>query len=326
MSNASTTTSRPASTRELLASLRDNRVATLKSLTASPFQITGDPIAARDFWTMFEAVVRPDGTVDTSALTDPANGGAMAVDPVSVGAFILVCGLLVSAFSAGYVAGKDAADTDDADDEAESDTDTDTEADRLRREQSTMTFAPGRRGLAVRVLTTAPSPRATDLSAQKLLANLRADRAATLEWLRGPRNWRVITDPMPTNAVWEFIDLSVSSDGMIDLPATNPPTPSLAAPVEPAAFTTLEIMVAIGVATVVAGVLGFEVGYAANDNEAPGSDEEDETNQGGGSNGDDSSDTGVDGGAGRGVVATPVLRNGSLNAVDLTFRDASLDR
>lgn len=324
MSNALTTTSRPATTRELLASLHDNRVATLESLTASPFQITADPIAGREFWTLFDEVVRPDGTVDTSTLTGPANGDLTAVDPVSVSAFVLVCGLLVSAFTVGYNAGKDAADTDDADDEAEAEADT--EADRLRREQSTMTFEPGRRGIAVRVVTTKPSHGAADLSAQKLLASLRTDRTAALGRLRARRDWRVITDPMPTEAVWEFIDSSVSSDGTIDLLATKPPTPSLIAPVEPVAFTTVEIMIAIGVATLLAGALGFGVGYAANDNEAPGSDDDAATDQDDDSSGDDSSDTGVDGGAGRGVVATPMLRNGSLNAVDLTFRDASLDR
>lgn len=326
------TTSRPLTTHELLAALHDDRVATLESLATSPFRITGDPIAAIEFWAMFDELVRLDGTVDMSVLQPADSGGMHFTDPVTV--FVAVCVLLLGAFSAGYVAGKDAADTDDADDEAEAEDDAGTSdgaADRVGRvkgEQAIMTFAPGRRGLATRVVTTKLAPGPGDLSAKELLANLRNDRAATLKRLRRRRDWRVVTAPMSTDAIWTFVDSSVSLDGTIVLGAgqSAPPASSLA-PSDPVAFTPVEIMILIALATLAAGALGYAVGHEANDNEAPGSGDDTETDQGDGSGGGNSDGgTGDDGGAGRGVVATPILRNGSVDTVDLTFLDASIDQ
>lgn len=333
MTTRSTTNRRLTTTQELLASLHDDRRATMESLAKAPFRITGDQVDAAEFWRMFDETVRTDGTVDASGLQS-GDGAMHFADPVSVSVFVAVCVLLVGAFSAGYAAGKDAADTDDADDEAASEDDAASgdgggePAKRIQGEQSIMTFAPGRRGLETRVVTSKLVPRSSDISAEQLLADLRTDRAATLKRLRSRRNWRVVTAAMPTDAVWAFIDSSVSPDGTIDLGANQSPAARALAPTEPVFFEPLTIMIMIGAATLVAGGVGFAVGYAANDNEDPGAGDDAETDQGegegegdgGGGGGGDTGDTGDDGGAGRGVVATPILRNGSIGAVDLTFK------
>jgi hypothetical protein len=352
--------SRPTTTQQLLASLHNDRAAALRSLANQPFRITGDPIDAASFWNVFDESVRADGTVDTSALVGRADGDVVHLEPVEI--FIVVCGLLLTAFSVGYGVGKDAADTDDADDEAAGGDD-DAEADHEggddaggaggdgaggdgagdqrvghhKTERATMVFAPGRRGIATQVVTTKLAQRSGDVPAQTLLANLRNDRPATLKRLRERRNWRVVVPPMTTQGVWAFIDTSVSADGTINLATTHGPT-SLLAPAEPAAFTGIEEMLLIALATLAAGALGFEVGYRVNDNEPPGSTDDEAETEGsegsggqdesggtGGGNDDSGGDTGDDGGAGAGVVATPILRNGSLGTVDITFRDATVN-
>lgn len=334
MITRSTTNRRPTTTQELLASLHNDRRATMESLADEPFRIAGGHVDAAEFWRLFDETVRPDGTVDTSGL-QPADGAMHAVDPVSV--FVAVCVLVVGAFGAGYLAGKDAADTDDADDEAAaeddagSDDDGGESTDRIKGEQSIMTFAPGRRGVVTRVITTKLARRPADVSAKQLLADLRTDRAATLKRLRTSRNWRVTTSPMPTDAVWAFIDLSVSPDGTLNLGANDSPVASSLAPTGPVFLEPTTIMILIAAATLAAGALGFGVGYAVNDNEDPGADDDSETDQGEGTGNDGAGgggtgdDTGDDGGAGRGVVAAPILRNGSLGAVDLTFKAVAVD-
>lgn len=328
------TNRRPTTTQELLASLHDDRIATLKSLATKPFRVTGGRIGSDDFWTMFDQAVRANGTVDTSALTEPP-GDVMHFEPVEIA--IVLCGLLVAAFSAGYAAGKDAADTDDADDEAAaedhaaSDGGGDERSSHIRHEQSTVIFAPGRRGLVTRVVTTKLAPRSTDISAQQLLADLRNDRTTTLKRLRASRNWRVVTPPMPTEAVWAFIETSVSAEGTIDLTGSpESSTPSFFVPTDPVALEPTTIFLLVLGATVAAGALGFGVGYAANNNEDPGADDdaaETDQSEGGGDNGGgDTGETGAEGGAGRGVVATAILRTGAGGAVDLTFRGQPLDQ
>lgn len=334
-----TTSSRITTTQELLASLHNNRAVALRSLANRPFRITGDPIDAAGFWKQFDESVRADGTVNTSALANPADGDVMHLEPVET--FIVVVGLLIAAFSAGYTVGKDAADTDDADDEATTEDNAGGDDDHggddnggasrshLTTERAIMVLAPGRRGIATQVVTTKLAQQSGDIPAQTLLANLRKNRAATIKRLRTRRDWRVVVPPMRTGAVWAFVDTSVTSDGTINLGATQAPTTSLRAAAEPAAFTGIEEMVLIALATLAAGALGFIVGYEVNDNEDPGSTDDTETDQGEGSEGsgghdDSGGDTGDDGGAGAGVVATPVLSNGALATVDLTFRDAAV--
>jgi hypothetical protein len=142
---------------------------------------------------------------------------------------------------------------------------------------------------------------------------------------------------MRTGAVWAFIDTSVTADGTIHLGAPQTPTTNLRASAEPAAFVEEAVWIVVG--TLMAGALGFIVGYDVNDNEAPGSTDDAESDEGegsedhddsGGSEGsgghdDSGGDTGDDGGAGAGVVATPILSNGSLGTVHVTFRDAAFN-
>jgi hypothetical protein len=235
-----------------------------------------------------------------------------AVDPVSIGVFLAAATLVLAAFSAGYVAGKDAADTDDADDEAAAEDGTSNERSRrLGRERAVMVFAPSRRGVSTKVATATVTRRSGDISAEQLLADLRKDRATTLKRLQTARGWRVVTPSIPVDDMWEFIETAVSVDGTIDLGATQPQS-SAVAPIETAALTTVEVMVLITVITLAAGALGFGVGYAANDNEAPGGDDDD-------TDGGDTGDTGDDGGAGAAVVATPILRNGPFESVNVVF-------
>jgi hypothetical protein len=339
--------SRPTTTQQLLASLHNDRAATLRSLANQPFRIAGDPIDAASFWNEFDESVRADGTVDPSALAGPADGNVMQLTGIEE--TVLVLGLLLAAFGAGYTIGKDAADTDDADDEA-SGGDDDAPADdaggdgagdhRVRHhktERATMVFAPGRRGIATQVVTTKLAQRSGDIPAQTLLASLRTDRPATIKQLRQRRDWRVVIPPMTTHGVWAFIDTSVTADGTINLGTTHGPT-NLRAPAEPAALTGVEEAILLILATLVVGALGYAVGYEVNDNEPPGGSTDDEAEtegsegsgsdgSGGDTGGGDHSggDTGGDGGAGAGMVATPILRNGSLKTVDITFLDATVN-
>jgi hypothetical protein len=221
---------------------------------------------------------------------------------------VAIIGLALTAFSAGYVVGKDAADTDDADDEASSDDEGDGTDEESSDERSRMTLEHGPDGLEVRVITGVIHPRRGDLEAEVLLARLRKDRRGTLRHLLSRTGWRIVGPSMATSDVWAFIESSVQADGTIVLDPPAPDGPALALVAPPASLTGVEVAVALAVMTLVAFGVGVAVGYAVNDNEPPGGAETDDDTDGS-DTGDDGGDSDGDGGGGGSGsrVARPVV-------------------
>jgi hypothetical protein len=322
-----------STTRELLASLHMDRARTLEALRGAPFQITSDALSPRRFWQLFDDSVRSDGTFDANAFLGPSRDDVEALtDPISVA--IGVMALCVTAFAVGYAIGKDVADNEDNDeaaDDNESSNQGDDTHDNSSGEQSTITFAPSPRGIAVRVSTTT-TPHSKDISVQELLTMLKKDRSSTLRRLRTQSDWRVVMDSIQTKEIWSFIDSSVRLDGTIELGSLEPAAVNrvaLAAPV----FADSLIIVVIAVLALASGALGYGVGYHVNKDtkhidDAPSSEPTDESSTGDGSDTpgdsgtpDGENDSGNDsdpGGAGAGITGTPVLQLSELGTLNLT--------
>lgn len=298
-------------TDELLSSLRHDRQRTLQSLSRQPYKLRADTVDIDTFWQLFDDNVRTDGTVDADGMFPSDDGVAYAIDPITVGVAIAVMSLMLAAFSAGYVVGKDAADTDDADEASGSGEQRHRVAGHVD-ERSTVVFEPGRYGIEVRVATTAPAERSTDLSVGDVLAGLKHDRPAMMHRLRNRRDWRIVSEPIPTQAYWDTI--TAYADG-----GNNPRSfaavqaPSDEAP-EPMSFGTIEAIVVIAALTLLAFAVGVGVGYVVNDNEDPDSEAEPADESGGGDSGSGSEW----GGAGHGLTGAGFLRPVGDHAVKLT--------